>query len=702
MNQSSIPVRFRKTFMHNAMLCCLALIAMSLCQACGNDNDTVPDKPKTGEVDFTLNLPGGESGTVSSPVTVPNDTPLNIEITQRSSYKDYDGKVITCEPKATIALEVHSDTVVAKDLASLTEVKGGAVNTTTSGTSPVCHRTAQTLKIGGQEIALDLAYEVFTLNNSVGEKIEMPYFRLNPAKLGGSDATGEEGKSRAVVAVSSVTVRPLMKSRASTVTDSTMYEVNVRFNIGIESVNTAENDSRSLEFLLTYVGVVETTTTLEDPKVELSYAWDVISGTSCTASPFVQTAGQDMELSLAQSSVYTDEYLNRYVSEPKARIKISAVRDTVRASSLDELTKLTETSDNASGTAAATQIFAVGGENISIDWSYDKAVAPEGLDVDMPYYRLSPVRLKEVTTKEIEDDDNAESENDIAIYEVTATFVQTAEAEGKDGDYTKSFDAEYVVTYIGTMEVKVVDIKYDRRYEWYDSHDNLALRVGYIIDRELTYSNGKTKKEEYHSGNFMVDCIAFSSAVGDDVYKELPLENDEFLVFYPGKSVFVDDYNLIYSCKTGVPDLNKLSYNLAEDFYSDPYGPENYSTYRCWGYSDIRFGNENHPQGWYVGWVLHNRMINIVYEGNPYCHYLRENTIRTGFTDRFYCFKDDDTGKDTVIDFADWYLVPEYSFTVEDTVIPEGPARIYKHECRSHYLGKEFYNAMVDTIYQNK
>lgn len=44
----------------------------------------------------------------------------------------------------------------------------------------------------------------------------------------------------------------------------------------------------------------------------------------------------------------------------------------------------------------------------------------------------------------------------------------------------------------------------------------------------------------------------------------------------------------------------------------------------------------------------------------------------------------------------------DYSFSVEDIVIPEGPAKVYKHECKARYLGKDFYIATVDTVYQYK
>lgn len=700
-----------KTFLWRAMHGCMVALAICLCPACSEDDPApgpTPDKPDNGEVNFTIDLPGGSgSGTTSSPVAVTSGDDFNLEITQTSSYTDPNGQVITREPKASIALNVRMDTVVARDLASLTSVKDVAdVKTTTSGTSPARHLTAQKLEIGGQEISLDLAYEVYTVTNSANRNIEMPYIRLNPAKVGSANTTEETPEGRVALAVSAVKVRPLAMSRAGTVTDSTMYEVEVRFNIGLESMNTKESSSQALEFSTTYVGIVETTTTLEDPKAELSYVWNAMSGTNSIASPFVQTKKQDMELWLEQTSVYTDEYLNRYTSEPKAKIKISAMQDTVRVSSVEGLTKLVETTGDVSGEAtSATQIFAVGDKNISIDWSYEKAASPEGMSIDMPYYRLSPIGLKGISANKLEDSNTEISERNEDVYEITATFAQTVTAEGMSGDYPQSFEVEYVVTYIGAVEVQLVDVRYNRRYEWFDAHDNLALRACYIIDRELVYSNGETKTEEYRSGNYMVDInLGNSNPRGTASYLEFPLNNGEVMKFFPGTLVLTDDYNTIACYKTAVPDINKLSHKVTVDSYFDPQDRELFKH----EYLGTRFGTDDPEEGWYVWWAVHNHVLSVRYE--DYTEFdddspesenykaIRRSRLNPGFTKRFYYFKD----TDTIVDFTDMEMKRDYKVTVEETVIPEGPARIYKHECNAHYLGKDFYIAIVDTVYQEK
>lgn len=354
------------------MLCGIASLAICLFSACEKDDSSpIPatDSNNTGEVTYKIDVPGGAgSGTASSPIAVSPDGALNMEIAQNSTYKDPNGQTITHEPKASIAVNVLNDTVYAKSLDDLKQLKyEDAISTDKSGTFPVRHQMDQTLEIGGQKICLDMAYDVFTIINSTNNSVEMPYIRLNPAKLGSAGATEEKPEGRASVAVTDISVRPLAVSRAQTITDSTMYEVNVRFNIGLESVNAVNPYLKTLEFSATYVGVVETTTTLADPKAELSYAWDIKGGTNSTSSPFVQTNDSDMELCLTQTSVYTDEYSNRYVSEPKATVRISALRDTVWVTTVEDLTKLVETSSDTSTSTFATQTFTTGDKSITID-----------------------------------------------------------------------------------------------------------------------------------------------------------------------------------------------------------------------------------------------------------------------------------------------------------------------------------------------
>lgn len=238
--------------------------------------------------------------------------------------------MFTCEPKATIKLSATLDTVFAKDMATLTNVKEGYnIKSDMSGTSPVLNHTVQTFEVGGQKIVFDMSHEVFTHINSMKQNIEMPYVRPNPAKFGSSGATEESLEGRSTAAVTGVTIRPLATSRAAELRDSAMYDVNVRLSLDLESVNSKQENRQTIEFSVNYVGVVETVTELKDPVAELSYKWDIRRGTASTSSPFVKTKGVPMEIWMAQTSTYTDEYGCQSTGKPIAKVKISTDNDTV-------------------------------------------------------------------------------------------------------------------------------------------------------------------------------------------------------------------------------------------------------------------------------------------------------------------------------------------------------------------------------------
>lgn len=434
------------------------IAAMCVCvSACSSDDPEpepkpIPDPKENGEVVFDITLPEGNgSGTVDSPAEVQKGETLDMTISQKSSYTDPDGTVFTCEPKAEIVLFAKLDTVVAKDIASLTKVKDGAdIKSNTDGTTPVRHQTTQTFEIGGQNIVFDLSHEIYTYVNSMRDKIEMPYIKINQAKLGNTAATEETPQGRSVaVALTGVTVRPLATSRAITITDSTMYEVNALFNLDIESVNAKKDTKQTLVFSVTYIGIVETTTELDGPEGVVSFAWDVKSGTNSTTSPFVRTIGKPLEVWMNQSSRYSDEYGNQAVGEPKAKIKISVQQDTIWTNSRENLEKIANKTGDISQTQAATQVFGNDKQEITIDWSYEVATAElAGKEIPMPYYALEGVSLADVSIKE--QGKKVCQGKTADLYEITATFHQKATPTNITGEVICE-EIEYVVSYVGAV-----------------------------------------------------------------------------------------------------------------------------------------------------------------------------------------------------------------------------------------------------------
>lgn len=462
-----------KSSFWRVMLMSMTAAACMCISACSSDDPTPDPTPKpnpgdNGEVTFTIDLPQGSgNGSSSSPAVVNKGEKLNMAISQKSSYTDPDGTVFTCEPKATIELFAKLDTVVAKDLKELTKVKEGSdIKTDKTGTSPVVSQTVQTFDVGGQNIVFDLSHEIYTYITSTKDKIEMPYIKLNEAKFGSTGTTEKTPQGRSAAVVTGVTVRPLAMSRAAVLRDSAMYEVNVRFSLDIESVNAKQNTKQTLEFSVNYVGIVETITELADPVAEVSYKWDVKSGTTSSATPFVKTKGKTpMEIWMAQSCSYTDEYGNQATGEPKAKIKLSVAQDTVWTKTLDELKKFAAKTGGTSSEQAATQKFGSDLQDVEIEWSYEvgEAVLADKT-IPMPFYTLAPVKLKDVSVKEVPDKKTVAGKP-VDVYEVTATFSQKAVAKNVTTE-TPEVEVEYVVSYIGVVGATVGEPSAEISYKW--------------------------------------------------------------------------------------------------------------------------------------------------------------------------------------------------------------------------------------------
>ncbi|MBR6628704.1 MAG: hypothetical protein IKL03_01925 [Bacteroidaceae bacterium] len=305
------------------LLAVVLLCGISLsCDETNPWGDTPPaEVPANGTVDFGIQL-DGDSIDISAPITIdrPSDT-LSITIGQKSSYTDPDGTVYTCEPRATITLYTLADTIHAEDIAALTTVAGATATTEQSGSNPVLHTAKQTFTIGGQELALDLGYEVYTYTNSQSSTVEMPYIRMGAA-------------TEPTVSLSSLSL-----TRASIV-DSTLFEVSAKFNLELESVNTKNENKETLEFRVNYVGVVEKVTELYG-----SVAYTIHDKNGEVKYPFVVNGSDSISLEIKQKSTYAAADTAVYTFEPLATISLKAKSDTAFVEKLELLETLVETEE---------------------------------------------------------------------------------------------------------------------------------------------------------------------------------------------------------------------------------------------------------------------------------------------------------------------------------------------------------------------
>lgn len=709
-------------FLHRrVVLACLTALMCVASLSCGDDDDPevpVPDVPSnpTGEVEFVFDLPSGiGEGSSSFPATIGIGDTLNVSIAQKSVYKDPDGSVFTCEPEASIVLYATNDTVYAHDLAALTEVNGSPdVKTGRTGTSPAVEHTLQTFSIGAQDIVFDLSHEIHTHVNSLGKPVEMPYVRINPAKFGSGGATEEKPQGRSSIAVTGVTVRPIAPSRGETVRDTTLYDVNVRFNLEVESVNTPGNEKRALEFSVNYVGGVETLTELLDPVSTLSYAWDVRSGTDCMSPPFVRTHGSTMEVWMQQRSSYTDEYGNEASGSPIAKIKLTAAQDTVWVSSPDELKSVVDKTGELLSGQSAKQLFACGAQEIGIEWSYESCEATiADVPVPMPYYALDAVSLSNLEVKELDYAQVNGKECD--LYEVVATFSQKAVPQNMP-EGTPSVEVEYVVKYIGAVEIKMVMVEYfPGGYLEYAPDKFPITPVIYwpYVERYRTYSNGKrvgpdTFYDYGHYIQFVVQNLGIGSGEG-----YFPIEED-WIYAGPFYTTNIGDSikTMSQTFKTSWMPDNFNHVILYEGYSDSSHHIGNWDKYiTSNGYSDDSFNlckgvycpddweEDSRPNGWYFNNFFY------YYQCDEQTSIPNQPGFNIGFNSTFCLMYHDQflviDGRR--IDFRRLHnLRTDFNFTEQDFSEPGKQGKIFKFEMDATYLGKHFYGAQTDTIYGEK
>lgn len=636
-------------------------------------------------------------------------------VSQRSTYKDPDGSVITREPKANISLKAKLDTLYVKDIKTLTSVDDKPqVESSSSGNSPLRNQTLQTFNIGGQEITFDLGYEIYNIVNSANKTIEMPYIKLNPAQYGtASSVKKTEDKTRAGVCITGITLTPLNQTRGVTVTDSAAYNVSVSFNLDIESVNTKNENKQNLSFTVDYIGIVETSTEYPDPSTSFSYLLHVLKGTKNKVSPFTLTKGKTLHLEWKQTIQYTyfskpDLAMKHLTFEPNAFIKLSAESDTIWAETAADFEKVTAGEPVISTTTgeieqnASNQVFDIGGQKVSAEWIYEicRGKIPGGEEIALPYLELGALNLVSVSAVKKGKAEDVEEIGDktAAIYEITAKFSQDLISRQANKESKQTL--KYIVKYIGAVEITLAKIEYRKGYQWYPAHDNIYMTSQLIVYRDRTYSNGVTFTDVYRSFLMMVDWVISASL--PPPYSNTP-HGDKEGELLTGQKIFWHERNRCYVdtggvsiARTRVPDIETYKAKLTRDEYTlGLWGEyEKYTSLDDQG--EWKYDPENPKRGWYFKTIERFRVITM--EVEP-LGYLREYLLGIDFRDRFLYIKDNIDER--LIDFSEYKPTYDFNYTEERTTTSEGyPARVAKHECKAKYLGKDFYWAVIDTIYQ--
>ena len=686
------------------------VLILTLDSACSKDELEEPKQPTDpkAEVSFIVNNDDGGSSDLSAPTVVETGDTLNMTISQKSSYTDTDGKVYSCEPKATISLHARLDTLYAKDLSTLTRVKQTPNPTTSSsGTNPVLHKIEQTFDVGGQEIAFDLGYEIYRYTTAGNSMIEMPYIKLNPAKLGVAEAASEGAPgTRTPVAVTAIKLTPIAMTRGGEIRDSTMYNVSVSFNLDMESMNTESDSKVPLSFEVEYVGVIENITTLPDATTGFSYQLNILGGTTSQASPFTVTKGEELSLAWVQSTNYTyfsvEELSGKTVDlDSKATVNLSVAQDTINLSSLDgfenieEALPVEETSGENPIKHLTKQSFNIGSQTISLNWSYEALtdVDVAGETITLPYLQLEKAEVVGVSSTEIQNT-NFTNESD-KMYEVMVRFRQRL--TGINTPENISQDIEYIVKYVAVFENKLISTTYEKDYKWYEAHDNLPPTTYYVLRRIRTYSSGEQIIDTFTNPiGWSVEYgfyINLRNRKDPEVYSAYQYNDGIRFVYHAGLYNRQDDYYATFFHKTGVPNLEQVSWENGTDF--DGWDVRDLREYSYIGNSSLQYNPSNPVEGWYIVGVTRKHSVTLTYGVPEPSTWILGYEIWINFYDRFLYLDGQ------VFDFSEYRMTYDFDFREESTTLSDGtPAKVFTHDLKAKYLERDFYIAIVDTVYQ--
>lgn len=700
-----------------------------LLTACGDDSEmskpeepekeqNKPDEPKEaqqGEMTFTMS--GGEA-TADHPAIATAGHPAVITLSQQSSYQDVDGTTYRCEPQATVSMTTTEATVRVKSMVELTTVKQTSSQRQT-GDNPVTCISEQTFTLGGQTIVFNQSYERYSYTTSKGTTIEMPFIFLSAAKSG--KATTETRTANMMnAAVTAISLTPLTGTRGHYTTEQA-YAVKVMFTVEAETHNAATTAKQTLSFEADYTAIVETGHEYPDPAFTYTYRLDVLGGTNNRVSPFLLRKGSTLALQWSQVAQYswfdTQELQSKVVTfEPKAMMNLSAAVDTVwieRVEDLDNTSPMqTEVSTSGDNPAVTTgkSVLKLGAQNLNLNWSYEAygEMGAEGESVKIPYLQLSEPQVVSINKQELAD--ATISGKKAKVYEITVTLSQ--ELSSVNAAEQISETVVYIVKYYAVLEIKLVKVIYRKTWDWVEAHDNMLLASYAKVYRDRTYSNGETFTDMFSNYGHIPSWIRFidpNALFGQDV----TWEDNKISYSYVTESGNRDG-TWISTHSTGVPDINKVRFKrVIERGYSDSPPPGTWDAYSF----EKQYTNQNislqgveiigagepssRPSGWYLWSHSYDYQIDYYYDDEECPLWEKGYVLRfalSGYFDDEYLVLDGH-----MFTFLEYRGPFNFDYREEPITMPNGkPAKVITFDVHNTYLGKNFYGAIVDTVYQNK
>lgn len=696
----------------------LALMMMGIAMfiSCSDDKEEtqLPEPQELmNEEPVASHSTGQGEGTVEAPFVAEASCPAEVTLVHKSTYNDPDGTTYTCEPKATIQVTTAKAEVQAKTIAELTDIKV-STKSDSKGTNPLVKHTEQTFTVGGQTIIFDLTNEIYTHTDSRNRTFEMPYTRLSTAKYGAAQAD-EATRSERTIAVTGIRLVPITPSRGS-ITTQQAYRVSVAFTVDTQTENTDDPTKNTYSFLAEYDATVETTTEYPDPSLSFSYHADATQGSNSAQSPWTMNKGMNaMTIQWDQQAAYTyfdtNEMATKVVSRtPNAAVSVSALKDTLWVSDLADLEKITavEPIITTEGENPLKNIgkasFTSGEQVIDVEWNYESypTVEIDGKEIAWPYIVLGTPEVIGVSVTD--KDETVIAGKEAKVVEVSVRIKQNLSTANIPEDQKVSEDVQYIVRYYGVLEVELVDVKYRKEYEWLEPHDNIPLTSRYILYRDRTYSTGEVFSDVFTSMNCPVEPANPIKIYGGDGGGGSQSEDSEVMlpggvpILYHKNTLTLDRERRQYwvnATKTGVPDLSKVDVYVAIPEEHTTVVPGDFANYHTLG--GIMFDSENLQDEWYFRDIERRQIIYLRYmEGiEADWEVFRKYNLNIRFYDRFRYLDGQ------IFDFLDYKMTYDFDFREEDITMPDGaPAKVFTHECKANYLGRDFYVAEIDTVYQ--
>ncbi len=537
--------------------------------------------------------------------------------------------------------------------------------------------------------------------------------------MGGNSV--KEGETRGSNAINPIiSIRPLSKTRGITVTDTALYEVEVKFEVEVEAKNSANAQSKTLDFELKYVAAVENVTELPDPTSSIDYS---IKEAGDKTSFDVTKAGLTLEF--IQKSQYTDSYGSVYSVEPKASIGVKYTLDTLRVDHIDSLyvIKTGDVSKESVGDNPVThklgQKFNSFEQEILFDIAYEAYVAN---DIEMPYLKINPATLKsEITVSPIEGNTRAVVITK-ELYDVCVQF--SVEVETQNADENTSKTLEFSVNYVGEVtteevvpdpEPELVDVKYRKEMVFVPAHDGIPAGARFKVYRDRTYSDGAVRTDEFQSslwrntvsssnrtryypddGNAnTTELMMYFGADSIFAHQGYYVENPDLASSNTHRSIAVDSLKYVSIREY---ELNYTSYPTFEEYEADNVYDEDMSVGEFEATEDGEVYEAcDWQNGWYMGSFNCNKIDDLMYKDNTTCF------IRTT---NYFVYHDQILVIDGKrITFTEFFPTVTYDYSFDEELEPDvengrGRAKIFKKYMELDFQGNKIRSEICDTIYE--